>query len=240
MTEHRSSLLQGRLGTLQLKVVNADRATRFFGALVGPESEHLHADPSPEQRVAAVFTDAESAPAARLCFETGDPAAALARTVQLGGRGVDPTDVHDNQGTPLCFYAPTAATAPGGRGTASLATGPVIVLTRDTAKARAFHQQLLGQKFQKVGSGDFWWVSSGPAFGIFPVGHDMTNPTVPLPDDDPHIQVFFSVGNLDRAIAKVEELGGTTLHRGAVGHFHVCGCRDDQGTSFGLWCDSSQ
>ena len=240
MTEQRSSPLKGRLGTLQLKVANADRATRFFGALASPESERDHADPGHAQRVAAVFIDAGNAPAARLCFETGDPEAALARTVQLGGRGVDTADVHDNQGTPLSFYAPTAATAPGGRGTASLATGPVIVLTRDTAKARAFHHRLFGQEFQKVGSGDFWWVSSGPAFGIFPVGHDTTNPTVPLPDDDPHIQVFFSVGNLDHAIATVEELGGTTQHRGAVGHFRICGCRDDQGTGFGLWCDSNQ
>ena len=234
------SPLQGRLDTLQLRVVDADRAARFFSALVGPESARDHADPGPEQRVTTLFTDEASAPAARLGFETGDPEAALAQTVRLGGSGVDTADVRDDQGTPLCFYAPTAVTAQVGQQTAGLATGPVIVLTRDTAKARAFHNELFGQQFQKVGSGDFWWVSSGPAFGIFPVGHDLTNPEVPLPDDAPRIQVFFSVRNLDRAIARVKGLGGTTLHRGAVGHYQVCGCRDDQGTGFGLWWDSSQ
>jgi len=239
MTGQNSSPLQGRLGEVHLRVADAGRAARFLGALPGAEPDSTGSDTDSDQRVNTVLTDNQSAAPVRMYFETPDPEAALAHAVTLGGSGAHITDARDDQGVALGFYSAGATPRPAGCQPTGIAMGPVIVLAPDTARARVFHRELFGQAFHKVGSGDFWWVSSGPSIGIFPAAPKVASPDGPNRAGGPDIQVFFVVGDLDRSVGRVEALGGKVLDRDALGHFHVCDCRDDQGTRFGLWWDSS-
>jgi uncharacterized protein len=98
--------------------------------------------------------------------------------------------------------------------------------TGDYERARAFYSQLFGWQFDATDGGG-----------------RITTPTVPggiHPNDagaSPY--VFFAVDDLDAAIAKVNELGGSgdamdespdTVAE--FGRFALC--KDDQGSSFGL------
>ena len=251
MAKQSSLPATGRLSALRLRVVDADRAARFFGALLGAKTERKRIRSHTEQWIVAssslvepidaVFTDDRTAPPARLCFATEDPEAAIARTIALGGSGRDTSDARDDQGVPLAFYVPAATTEQTRSQAAAGVLGVVIVLVPDTAKARHFHSGLFGQEFHKVGSGgDFWWVSNGPSMGIFPATHDVTNPKVPRTEKGLDVHALFCVNDLERAMTAVRELGGKTLDRARMGPYHVCDCRDDQGTRFGLWWDPSK
>ena len=166
MAEQGAYPVQGRLGELRLRVVDAERGVRFFSALLGSKA----ASSPGEDHVDTVLTDEEGAPPTRLCFVTADPEAAFAATLQLGGDGAGIDDARDDQGVPLEFYSPDSAPKRESGKTAALIAG-AIVFVADTAKARAFHHQLFGQDFHRVGSGDFWWASdeSGPRRGFPPV-----------------------------------------------------------------------
>ncbi len=247
VTEPTSHPLPGLLRALRLRVPDAERAARFFCALLGAESERASFDTHSEHRIFAsstsvteidvVLTDEGSAPAARLCFETPDPEAALLCARELGGSGPDVAHASDDQGVPLGFQAPLSEGALERPAPGIGALGVAIVRVPDTARAREFHSRLFGTTFQKVGAGDFWWVDAGPSMGIFPVEHDMTRQDVPREAAEPDVYPFFVVSSLDLAVERVRELGGRTLDRAALGHFQVWDCRDDQETAFGLWWD---
>jgi predicted enzyme related to lactoylglutathione lyase len=230
-----------RLGAVQLRAGDAGRAARFFAALLSADPQRAPArgfDPGSLQSDAqtvgsspfvkhpmdAVFTDDQTAPPARLCFSTKDPKIHVARATALGGYGADSADLRDNQGVPIGFYSRSAENAqPAPAHTFTGALDVVLVFVRDTAKARGFYRQLLGQEFTKVGTGDYWWSDGGPAVGVFAATNDV------------QIEPFFCVSDLERSMTAVRELSGTTLERYTMGPYHACDCRDDQGTLFGLW-----
>ena len=98
--------------------------------------------------------------------------------------------------------------------------------TGDYDRARAFYSELFGWRFDKTDG-----------------GARITTPTVPggiHPNDagaSPY--VFFAVDDLDAAIARVNELGGsgeamdeTPDAVAEFGRFALC--QDDQGSTFGL------
>ena len=98
--------------------------------------------------------------------------------------------------------------------------------TGDYERARAFYTELFGWGFDAINGGG-----------------RITTPTVPggiHPGDagaSPY--VFFAVDDLDAALAKVRELGGSgdAMEEdpdkvGEFGRFALC--KDDQGSSFGL------
>ena len=98
--------------------------------------------------------------------------------------------------------------------------------TGDYERARAFYSELFGWEFEALNEGGRIKTPSVPG-GIHP-GDAGASP-----------YVFFAVDDLDAAVAKVSELGGS----GAVmdedpdtvaefGRFALC--KDDQGSSFGL------
>jgi predicted enzyme related to lactoylglutathione lyase len=95
----------------------------------------------------------------------------------------------------------------------------------DAAKARAFLEQLFGWDFHPMGAGPQGWFQT-PSMKAGLHGND----------PDPGIYVFFSVPDLEEAIAKVRELGGEAGEPSAeepgFGRFSMC--RDPQGIRFGL------
>jgi predicted enzyme related to lactoylglutathione lyase len=100
----------------------------------------------------------------------------------------------------------------------------------DTERARLFYGELLGWQFEESSSGE---------------GSVIRTPTIPGGlhggDEGASPYVFFSVPDIDAAIAQVRELGGEiTDFEGNTddppetewGRFALC--RDDQGSAFGL------
>ena|ERR1700736_2670293 len=95
----------------------------------------------------------------------------------------------------------------------------------DAAKTRAFLAQLFGWDFHPMGAGPNGWFRT-PSIKAGLHGND----------PDPGILVFFSVPDLEEAIAKVRELGGEagepSPEEPGFGRFSIC--RDPQGIPFGL------
>jgi predicted enzyme related to lactoylglutathione lyase len=251
VAEQTSTSLEGTIAALRLRVHDADRAARFFGALLGSEATRLtvgaHAEqwfvarsPRVSDAIDVGFADDSQAPPQRLLYVTPDPQAALTRAVSLGGAGSSVSEARDNQGLPIGFHAPGEWARGAEPGTAKGALGVLLLQVPDTAKARAFQHDLFGAEFHRVGEGDFWWANRAPPTGVFPVDHDMTNPSVPLSHTVSHVRPFFCVGELEPAMAAVRELGGATFSSTAVGPFRICGCSDDQALPFGLWWEPSR
>lgn len=94
----------------------------------------------------------------------------------------------------------------------------------DAGKARAFLGQLFGWDFHLMGAGPEGWFQT-PSLKAGLHGNDPA----------PGIFVFFSVPDLDEAIAKVTQLGGEAgeaTEEPGFGRF--CNCCDPQGIRFGL------
>lgn len=95
----------------------------------------------------------------------------------------------------------------------------------DAKRAKHFYGHLLGWKFHQMGDGEEGWIETGTVRGG-------------LHENDPHpgIVVYFTVPDLDQALATVKELGGhpgqPSPHEPGFGRFAQC--TDNQGTPFGL------
>jgi predicted enzyme related to lactoylglutathione lyase len=100
----------------------------------------------------------------------------------------------------------------------------------DVQKARGFYEGLFGWRFE-TGPGGLGLVITGPGVGAGIHGDDG--------GASPY--VFFRVDDIDAAVARVEELGGTVddidvegdeESIATFGRFKLC--KDDQGSPFGL------
>ena len=94
----------------------------------------------------------------------------------------------------------------------------------NSAESAAFFGQLFGWPFREIGGGNGWFQADGIRAGLHPN------------DPAPGITVFFAVDDLEAAVAKVKELGGTASLPGeeepGFGRFSLCS--DPQGVPFGL------
>ena len=100
----------------------------------------------------------------------------------------------------------------------------------DADRARAFYEGLFGWRMEPGPSGQGYVIDTGGTPGGLHPGD---------PEATPY--VFFGVADLDAAIARVRELGGTVHDSdvegdadsvGRFGRFKLCS--DDQGSPFGL------
>ncbi|MEV1296036.1 VOC family protein [Pseudonocardia sp. NPDC049635] len=93
------------------------------------------------------------------------------------------------------------------------------------ASARQFYAKLFGWTVHPMGDGDEGWIETG---GIRGGLHEN--------DPNPGIVVYFSVPDIEAALATVKELGGepgqASPDEPEFGRFAEC--KDDQGTRFGL------
>ena len=98
----------------------------------------------------------------------------------------------------------------------------------DPERARRFWTGLLGTKMdaRDDGEGEGWQTrSAGPAVGVHERGGGPGD-TFSLP--------YFEVGNMEEALARVEELGGSIVHPGSRWTI----CKDSEGSPFGLALES--
>jgi predicted enzyme related to lactoylglutathione lyase len=100
----------------------------------------------------------------------------------------------------------------------------------DTEKGRAFYEGMFGWRFEQSPSGEGYAIEA-------------PNVRAGLHGDDAGAApyVFFAVDDLDAALARVRELGGTVeemdidgdeASQARFGRFKLC--RDDQGSPFGV------
>ena len=94
----------------------------------------------------------------------------------------------------------------------------------DARRARTFFGSLLGWDFTTT-TGDNAWIETGSVRG----GVHGANP-------EPGITVYFEVPDIEAAVRRVRELGGTADDANAEesGGERFVPCRDDQGVPFGL------
>jgi uncharacterized protein len=93
----------------------------------------------------------------------------------------------------------------------------------DAARAKAFYGGLFGWSFTPTEGENAWIEAPGVRGGL----HDG--------DDAANIVVYFRVPDIEAAVARVRELGGTADEPGPAetgGRF--ASCRDDQGVEFGV------
>ena len=100
----------------------------------------------------------------------------------------------------------------------------------DADRGRAFYEGLFGWSFERGPSGQGWAIGAPGTPGGMHAGDPGAAP-----------YVFFAVDDMDAAIARVRELGGTIEEMDVkgdadsvarFGRFKLC--RDDQGSPFGL------
>jgi uncharacterized protein len=93
----------------------------------------------------------------------------------------------------------------------------------DAARAKAFYGELLGWRFTSTQGENAWIETAGVRGGL----HDG--------DPESNIVVYFSVDDIETAVKRVRELGGSAGDPGPAdigGRFVAC--VDDQGVAFGL------
>lgn len=94
----------------------------------------------------------------------------------------------------------------------------------DPERARRFWSELLGASFEAraEAEGDGWQTHGpGQAFGVHARGRG--------PGDSFSLP-YFAVDDLDVALERVKDLGGTVIHPG----HHWAICKDSEGSPFGL------
>ncbi|MGH2451589.1 MAG: VOC family protein [Candidatus Limnocylindria bacterium] len=98
---------------------------------------------------------------------------------------------------------------------------------KDGGRARKFYTSLLGWKFNDSGMPGMDYFMTD---GVEPVVAVYSNPELKGP------VIYFPVDDIDAAIRKVRQLGGTAAGKGAVpeqGWF--VSCTDTEGNPFSLW-----
>jgi predicted enzyme related to lactoylglutathione lyase len=235
----------GDIAYTSLWVPDAARAATFFSAVLGwtfagePDAGHARQvlGATPAQ---GIFGGHERS-TLFACFAVDDVDSAVARIRDAGGETGEPTaepygrvaDCTDDQGTPFAVVqlpeASTLGTGAPGTGTRVLngrREGDLTYMTfevRDSARARAFYQRVLGWEFAPGRVDDGWGVLEvAPMTGMHG-GHDVAT-GVPM----------YRVDDIEAAVARVRSAGGTATDPERQPYGISADCVDDQGTRFYL------
>jgi uncharacterized protein len=99
-----------------------------------------------------------------------------------------------------------------------------VIQTDDPERAKEFYGSLFGWDFTEGNVPEGFNIEgTTPPGGVFGGGKGWCP------------SVYFSVDDIDAALAKVRELGGEASEPEAIATGHMAHCRDDQGREFNLW-----
>lgn len=217
---------------LTMPTTDLARAERFYGQLFGwrlepnQEGTGLHVEGvHPPMGISTT-----SGPAPRLWFVVDDVPAAVARVRAAGGTAAAvieyesgaSVDCLDDQGTEFSLTLPSYETAP----VPSSRPGELFYFSMPVAdgeRARRFFGDVLGWTFDGPGEQGGQHVANAQPDGGLGIGR-------PGHTSD----LFFRVDDLDAAMARVVELGGTAQFVGEGPEGRHAMCTDDQGVGFGL------
>lgn len=208
-----------------------ERSANFYRSLFdwdlqGGRNGYHVANVYPPMGLAAGTTDPQ------VWIEVDDIEAAVARVRELGGQAEDPVDMDsgtassctDPQGVRFNLQVPVEHYRQPAR--SSTGHGELFYWTLpapDAAASKAFFAQLFGWEFSDPGSAGGMHVQNKLPDGGLGGGREGSNP-----------ELFFRVSDLDAAVDKVRQLGGTAevVASGPEGDHAMCA--DDQGVQFGL------
>jgi uncharacterized protein len=212
---------------VDLATTDLESAKRFYGELFGWEMEDLPSPPAGTytmcrvegKDVAAIYDqpDEERAvapPHWNSYVAVDDVEAATAKARSLGPTSItEPFDV-EGSGRMTVLQDPTGALVSlweakrhiGARLVNEVGTWTWCDLaTRDPDKAIAFYGDLFGWRFERRAEG-YWSITMDP----FLIGGMRTMDQDP-PETLPHWMPYFVLDNAEKAVARVEELGGSIL-----------------------------
>ncbi len=232
----------GGLAMVHLRVLDADRAMKFFGALFGWQAErvamegHVSHYTINTTTTIRILDDVDSPPVVPN-YAVADVAHVISAVGEGGGRISDSESATDgggwargvdDQGLPLLVYRP------GGYHAHAAPTRPpsgelgLVFIRADATKAAAFYGAVLGWNLKPAHPGSNYF-DAVPGVGVF----DETAAFGRLVE--PSTTLYFSVDALLPVLREIEALGGTTGdHAQDMGPYFTASCADDQGTTFGV------
>jgi|GEM_PF-202921 len=234
-------LRHGDVGYVSLWVPDVDRATRFFGTVLGwtyaPASggqgrqvagRDLHHGLWGGQDRSTLFC----------CFAVADVAAAAGRVREAGGTATTPhpepyglvAECTDDQGVRFAVFQPPDGVAAGDGAVGPPANGSrqgdvayVTMEVVDATRAVAFYGHVLGWQADPGRTAGGWQVRDvAPMVGLSG-GHEVAT-TVPM----------YRVDDVAGAVAAVRGAGGTATSPQPQPYGITADCTDDQGTRFYL------
>jgi predicted enzyme related to lactoylglutathione lyase len=222
----------GDIGYVSVWVPDPARAADFYRHVLGwSYAPAAHQVTNTELPIGIVATSAE--PALFCCYAVTDVHAARQTIADAGGRPGEVRrtdygtilDATDPQGVAFAVYEPPARQkrlALNGSGPGELAY--VTYRTADSAAFRDFYARILAWTFTAGRIDDGWQVqNTRPMAGVG--GGNARPATVPM----------WTVAEIDAAVARVREAGGTVLAEPARQPYGMqAECTDDQGLPFYL------
>ena len=242
MTTTQTSVREGALAMVHLRVNDADRAMQFFGSLLGWQAERVEFDNhishyTVNSAVTVRLLDDPTSPPVVANYGVSEVAEAIRRIEAAGGTVTDSEAApdgggwargHDDQGLPLLVFRPGRYhehTAPTQESTGDVG---LVFIRADSERAQQFYGSVFGWNLERVHP-DSNYFEAVPLIGVFDEAAAFGTEVVPSET------LYLAVEALEPAAAKVEELGG---HAGDIaqdmGPYWTCMCADDQGTTFGL------
>ena len=238
---------EGDVGYTSIWVPDVDRAAAFYNTVLGWHAV-AGSDPSarrieglPEQHI-GMFGGQEHR-TAFLAFAVEDVHGTIDRIRDAGGQAERPTDepygvsamCTDDQGMSFSIYQPPQGTSPVESELAATAGvaphhGEISYLTigvPDIARARSFYSTVLG-----------WEFTPGRTPGGFDVrlGGTEVQPMTGMHGgtDRPVVVPVYEVDDIETAVTRVREAGGTATDPAQQPYGVTSECTDDQGTRFYL------
>ncbi|CAM2986222.1 glyoxalase [Mycobacterium intermedium] len=222
----------GDVGYISVWVPDAARAAAFYGHVLGwtydPDSQQVTNTDLPT----GIFTVA-GRPTLFCCYAVADLAAARAAITEAGGAVGETREFEfgtvleatDSQGTAFAVFEPMAGRKrPQLNGSGPGELSYITYEVADSAEFRGFYGRVLGWTFEPGRIDDGWQVANvHPMAGA--AGGSAHPRTVPM----------WTVADIDAAVARVREAGGTVLAEPSRQPYGLSAeCADDQGGRFYL------
>lgn len=222
----------GSLFYLTLPGPDVERSATFYRGLFGWELQQGNSGYHVANTYPPMGLASNPSPSPEVWIEVLDIDEAVAKVRELGGSADEP--VHDDSGwnascvdpngTRFNLIVPRNDYRQPAR--SSSEPGELFYWTLpapDAGSARSFYHELLGWEFGEAGEQGGMHVSNRLPDGGLGGGREGTAP-----------ELFFRVGDLEAAVARVRDLGGTAevVAEGPEGRHAMC--TDDQGIGFGL------
>jgi predicted enzyme related to lactoylglutathione lyase len=224
------------LGYYVIHAPDSVRAKAFYREVLGwlaapgnDPGDYYHVDgSSPAAGIAGGTTE----PHTDIYFRVSNAKATVKQINDIGGTASEPTESEsgwssqcaDDQGTEFCIWEPSAEYAPDGPPKSGHGDLLYFVLpVADDERGKRFYGNLFGWEFTTGSHAHGWNIANTePHGGLFGAGSPGT------------IDIFFHVPNIEAAVDKVRNAGGTAgpIQPNSKG-WHVA-CTDDQGVKFSL------
>ena len=213
---------------------DADRAAAFYGHVLGWTYDPVDTSGHQHTSSRSAFSPSLRHPTMFCCYAVSDlhgrrrersstPAAELGEQRELAVGTV--LDATDPTGTAFAVYRPTDdARRPPLNGAGPGELSYVTYEVDNSAAFRKFYGQVLGWTFEPGSIQDGWQITgTHPMAGV--AGGSAEPTTVPM----------WTVADIDDAVARVREAGGTVMQEPNRQPYGVMAeCRDDQGSRFYL------